>query len=201
MLYDVKKLDEKDYKKECARFLIAPHKPISSFHKLILTTLLCALISTNLANAQSSQEAIAINKAQDKRLQKWSGIYSFSENADSKELDLSKSRQQIFRFFDCECVRCLVEYEALNKYSTCKIKDDRLLSLKILSPNQATLHLKIKDKNNVEKTCEVALQKTQKGFKAKNPLDAIKSCNISLSIFETCGAGTNPDWTMEFIKE
>ncbi len=192
MLYDVKKLDEKDYKKECARFLIAPHKPISSFHKLILITLLCALISTNLANAQSSQEAIAINKAQDKRLQKWSGIYSFSENADSKELDLSKSRQQIFRFFDCEGVRCLVEYEALT---------DRLLSLKILSPNQATLYLKIKDENNVEKTCEVVLQKTQKGFKAKNPLNAIESCNISLSIFETCGAGTNPDWTMEFIKE
>ncbi len=51
------------------------------------------------------------------------------------------------------------------------------------------------------KTCEVVLQKTRDGFKAKNLLFAIESCSISLSIFESCGVGTNPDWTMELIKE
>lgn len=134
--------------------------------------------------------------------QEWSGIYGFSENIDSQNIDLSSSRQQIFRFLDCKNEVCLTEYESLYKYATCKIhKDDRVLSLKILSPKEAILHLKIKDEYNVEKICEVALQKTQIGFKAKTPLNAIESCNISLSIFESCGAGTNPDWTMEFIKE
>ena len=57
------------------------------------------------------------------------------------------------------------------------------------------------DVNYVEKICELTLQKTQKGFRVENPLNAIESCNTGLSIFESCGAGTNPDWTMEFIKE
>ena len=88
------------------------------------------------------------------------------------------------------------------KYATCEIrKDDRILSLKILSPKEAILQLKIKDGHNVEKICELTLQKTQKGFRVENPLNAIESCNTGLSIFETCGAETNPDWTMEFIKE
>lgn len=135
-------------------------------------------------------------------IQEWSGVYGFSENIDSQDIDLSKSRQQIFRFLECNNEICLAEYESLHKYSTCKIhKYDKLLHLKILSPNQAILYLKIKDENNVEKMCKVLLQKTQKGFRSKNPLNAIESCNISLSIFKSCGAGTNPDWTMEFIKE
>ncbi|WP_337216162.1 hypothetical protein [Campylobacter sp. 2457A] len=132
----------------------------------------------------------------------WSGVYGFSENIDSQNIDLSKSRQQIFRFLKCNNEICLTEYESLYKYSTCKIhKYDKLLHLKILSSNQAILYLKIKDKNNAEKMCKVLLQRTQKGFRAKNPLNTIESCDISLSIFEPCGAGTNPDWTMEFIKE
>lgn len=135
-------------------------------------------------------------------VQEWSGTYSFSENVDSQNIDLSKSRQQTFRFLDCNNEFCLAEYESLYKYAICEIrKDDRMLSLKILSPKEAILYLKIQDENNTKTMCKVILQKTQKGFKAKNPLNAIESCNISLSIFESCGAGTNPDWTMEFIKE
>ena len=134
--------------------------------------------------------------------QKWSGTYNFSENVDSQNIDLSKSRQQIFRFLDCNDEGCLAEYESLHKYATCEIrKDDRMLSLKILSPKEAILRLKTKDEHNAEKICELTLQKTQKGFRVENPLNAIESCNTSLSIFESCGAETNPDWTMEFIKE
>ena len=137
-----------------------------------------------------------------KEVQEWSGTYNFSENVDSQNIDLSKSRQQIFRFLDCNNEGCLAEYESLYKYATCEIrKDDRILSLKILSPKEAILQLKIKDGHNVEKICELTLQKTQKGFRVENPLNAIESCNTGLSIFETCGAETNPDWTMEFIKE
>lgn len=134
--------------------------------------------------------------------QEWSGVYGFSENVDSQNIDLSKSRQQIFRFVDCNNETCLAEYESLYKYATCEIhKDDRILSLKILSSKEAILRLKTKDQHNAEKICELALRKTQNGFRVANPLNAIESCNTSLSLFESCGMGTNPDWTMEFMKK
>lgn len=147
------------------------------------------LVLSISVNAESPKEANAQNT--------WSGAYRFAQNLDSQSVDLSDSKQQIFRFTDCED-SCLVEYEALHKYATCEVCKDDALHLDIISACQAVLRI---TGDNAQTLCEVALRKTPKGFKAENPAHAIESCNVSLSIFKTCGAGTNPDWTMEFIKE
>lgn len=132
----------------------------------------------------------------------WNGIYSFGEKPNAQNVDMTMVNRQSFKFLNCKNNLCYVEYSAIHKYSTCEInKDDKLLQLKILSSNEAILYLTIKDENHIKKSCEVRIQKTPKGFKIANPSQAINECNINLSIFQSCGANTNPDWSAEFIKE
>lgn len=132
----------------------------------------------------------------------WDGTYSCGKKLNKQDIDMAMVNRQSFEFLNCKNGICLVEYSAIHKYSTCEIsKDDSLLQLKILSSNEAVLQLKIKNEQGQDTTCQVRIEKTPNGFKAINPLKAINECNISLSIFDTCGANTNPDWTAEFIKE
>lgn len=103
---------------------------------------------------------------------------------------------QSFTFLDCKNNSCVVEYNALRNYATCEIKNSNLLSLQIRSHKEAILFIRhdIDDKG-----CAVDLVKSERGFEARNPSRAIEECNTKE--FETCGAGTMPDWEKEFVRK